>query len=258
MNEETTPWLGKLSDLRRAIQKREQAEARPRRAPSNLYPEPKIVGSTIKWKPIDRTAAMVTAPATGLNRPDVYVSKAEALSLKQPKKKKKTRKKKTMEQISIEGPEEFRPSKNNWVSTSGVRITMVNGEPMLNVDDIHTFLCAEVAKLPKEIRPNVRAAEDARKIIGELVEGIGAEMEKFRADTKRYLEDIRGSRFAVVTETAQMTNSLKEVRQFFLGGDYKEEIGRLREFVELCERLEKLKASGFLDLVADTMLRLAV
>jgi len=32
---------------------------------------------------------------------------------------------------------------------------------------------------------------------------------------------------------------------------------RLSEFVDLCERLKKLKDSGFLDTVADTMIRLA-
>jgi hypothetical protein len=91
-----------------------------------------------------------------------------------------------------------------------------------------------------------------------LLQGIGQEMEKFRSDTKHYLEDIRQTRFAVVRETAEMTGPLKEVRQFFLGGEYKEEIARLREFVDLCERLDKLKQSGFLDKVADTMLSLAV
>ena len=83
-------------------------------------------------------------------------------------------------------------------------------------------------------------------------------MEKFRVDTKRYLEDIRSTRYAMVTEAAQMIGPLKEVRQFFLGGDYKEEVARLKDFVDLCERLQKLKESGFLDSVADTMLGLAV
>ena len=41
-------------------------------------------------------------------------------------------------------------------------------------------------------------------------------------------------------------------------GDYKEEVARLKDFVDLCERLQKLKESGFLDSVADTMLGLAV
>jgi hypothetical protein len=62
---------------------------------------------------------------------------------------------------------------------------------------------------------------------------------------------------SVVSETSAMTGPLREVRQFFLGSDYDAEIKRLREFVDLCERLNKLKESGFLDSVADTMLKLA-
>lgn len=146
---------------------------------------------------------------------------------------------------------------NSFTSNAGVKIKMVNGEPMFRLEDVQAIICAEIAKLPKETRPNVQAAEDARRIIGELTDGIGADMEKFRADTKSYLEDIRRTRFAMVTEASQMIGPLKEVRQFFLGGDYKEEAARLKDFVELCERLQKLKESGFLDSVADTMLRLA-
>ena len=146
---------------------------------------------------------------------------------------------------------------SSYVATSGLTIRTVNGEQCFDRDEIAALICAEIAKLPKETRPNVKAAEDARQIIQELIQGIGGEMEKFRADNKRYLEDIRSTRFAMITETSQMTGALKEVRQFFLGGDYKEEIARLKEFVDLCERLQSLKKSGFLDNVADTMLRLA-
>jgi hypothetical protein len=50
--------------------------------------------------------------------------------------------------------------------------------------------------------------------------------------------------------------ALKEVRQFFLEESYETEIQRLHEFIDLCERLQALKESGFLDIVADTMLKL--
>lgn len=146
---------------------------------------------------------------------------------------------------------------SSYVASSGLTIRIVNGQQCVDPDEVAALICAEIAKLPKETRPNVKAAEDARQIIQELIQGIGGEMEKFRADNKRYLEDIRNTRFAMITETSQMTGALKEVRQFFLGGDYKEEIARLKEFVDLCERLQSLKRSGFLDNVADTMLRLA-
>jgi hypothetical protein len=94
--------------------------------------------------------------------------------------------------------------------------------------------------------------------VAELVQGLGGEMEKFEAQAKIHCEQIRGKRMTMVTEAAQMTNALKEIRQFFLGSDYKEEIARLSEFVDLCERLQRLKESGFMDSIADTMLTLSV
>lgn len=149
------------------------------------------------------------------------------------------------------------PANGEYVAKTGLTVRMINGEPHFRVDEIDAFLCEKISKLPAETRPNVLAAQDARKIIRELTQGIGGEMEQFNASSKRYLDDIRQTRFAVVSETADMTKGLRDVRQFFLGSDYSEQITRLREFVDLCERLHKLKQSGFLDTVADTMLRLA-
>ena len=149
------------------------------------------------------------------------------------------------------------PSGQNYVSGKGIRIHVENGTHYFNTEDIQRVLCEEIAKLPKETRPAVRAAEDAREIMTTLLKGIGEEFEKFKADAKRYLEDIRLTRFSIVQETTEITSPLKDVRKFFLGNEYKEEIERLREFVSLCERLNQLKASGFLDSVADTMLKLA-
>ena len=145
----------------------------------------------------------------------------------------------------------------NYVSKVGLPVTIINGQQMFRISDVQQLIIREIESMPKETRPTVRSAEDARKIVAELVHGLGADMEKFKHDTRMYLEDIRQTRFAVVTETSQMTGQLKEVRQFFIGQDYKEQVTRLREFVELCERLQKLKECGFLDAVADTMLRLA-
>lgn len=145
----------------------------------------------------------------------------------------------------------------SYVSKEGVKVVMINGVPHFSVEEIQQKIITECEKMAAETRPIVRSAQDARRIVDELVRGLGGDMERFEVLSKQYLEGIRQTRFAVVTETSQMTGPLKEVRQFFLGSDYHEQIARLREFVELCERLQKLKESGFLDSVADTMLRLA-
>lgn len=67
----------------------------------------------------------------------------------------------------------------------------------------------------------------------------------------------RSSRMSLVTEIATSLKSLRDLRQFFLGPDHEQEQKRLAEFVEVCERLKALKDSGFLDTVADTMIRLS-
>ena len=146
----------------------------------------------------------------------------------------------------------------SYVSTAGIRVETRNGESYLNLEDLESAIIAECGRMAAETRPIVKAAQDARKIVDELVRGMGGDCEQFQERIKIYLQDIRHSRMAIVTETSQMTAPLREVRQFFLGADYKEEVARLKEFVDLCERLQKLKESGFLDNVADTMLRLAV
>ena len=58
------------------------------------------------------------------------------------------------------------------------------------------------------------------------------------------------------TEVAATMNDLEEIRKFTSDPDFCEQKKRLREFVDLCERLEKLKETGFLDAVTDTILKL--
>ena len=71
------------------------------------------------------------------------------------------------------------------------------------------------------------------------------------------IQKLRSHRMTVVSECASMSNALEDVRRFFLGPNYEHEQKVLAEFVDLCERLKALKDSGFLDSVADMMIRLA-
>lgn len=80
---------------------------------------------------------------------------------------------------------------------------------------------------------------------------------KSKEAKKEIIENFRGMRMTATTEVAAMLKPLEDLRKFFLGAEHDREIARLREFVDLCERLEKLKKSGFLDTVADTMLKLS-
>jgi len=133
-----------------------------------------------------------------------------------------------------------------------------NPEDYVDYDYICTRIIDTINKQPQQLTALARAAIDARAVLDENMDQLGGQMEKFTARVKVALEDLRQSRFAFVTETAAMLNPLKEVRQFLLGNDYEREINRLKDFVDLCERLQVLKKNGTLDALADTIIKLAV
>ena len=133
-----------------------------------------------------------------------------------------------------------------------------NPEAFLNVNEIAVRVIDEINKQPQKLTELARAAVDARNVLRENLRELGGGLEDFNAKVKVSLDDVRQSRFAFVTEISQMINPLKELRQFLLDKQYETEITRLREFVDLCERLHRLKNDGTLDAIADTMIRLAV
>jgi hypothetical protein len=76
--------------------------------------------------------------------------------------------------------------------------------------------------------------------------------------SKNILPEMRQWRMSMDTEMATTLKKFAEVRQFFLSETHDTEVAKLKEFVGLCERLKALKEEGFLDKVADTILRLEV
>ena len=190
----------------------------------------KVVSGDILWRPIDRQAAMLLAKSPWWAQPievKTFNNPKNAPALvrgregnKRPrspaaKHKKKKQMNDTLSMDTVMQQQANFGNHPSYTANSGLKVTMVNGEPMIRREDLHAVLCNEIANLPKEVRPNVKAAEDARRIIGELCEGIGGEMEKFKADTKRYLEDIRTTRFAMITEASQFPSALSRLRGVF-------------------------------------------
>lgn len=87
------------------------------------------------------------------------------------------------------------------------------------------------------------------KFLQELVEWNDA--------SDKYLKELREFRMAAITEIHNTKNELADIRRFFLADNHHEEIRRLREFVDLCERLSKLKKDGTLDVLAETIIKLS-
>lgn len=98
----------------------------------------------------------------------------------------------------------------------------------------------------------------ARKTLQTAIEGIGTAMHQFRPMSDEYVKDIRQCTSAAVFEVRNLIRACEDIRKFFISEQHTEEIKRLSEFVALCERLQALKTSGFLDSVVDTILKLEV
>lgn len=132
-----------------------------------------------------------------------------------------------------------------------------NKEAVLNSDIAKTFI-ARTEKSLSQTEDLLNRAIDARNAMDEMCDRWKSSWVEFQDTSDQRLRDLRMTRMAIDSEIRQMMAGFREVRQFFLDKDYQEERVRLREFVELCERLKALKESGFLDTVSDTMLHLSI
>ena len=99
---------------------------------------------------------------------------------------------------------------------------------------------------------------DTREQLQTTLNDITVMCDRIQDMMKDQIEEIRGTRFTLVTETAQMMESLREVRKFFLDSQHQEEIQKLRAFVALCQDLRVFASDGSLDTIIDSMLKLAV
>lgn len=130
-------------------------------------------------------------------------------------------------------------------------------------DDEITIPLAQ--KTPKLAEGALEKVLTLKERMEEAMNALDAACNRFRVDTLEWVKEglpkilveVRQIRAAFSVEFSQLVKQLEELRKFFIGPIYDEELKRLKDFVETCERLKVLKDSGFLDSVADTMLRLA-
>jgi hypothetical protein len=218
------------------------AKVVPAKEAIHIYqPRPKetVVNSElIKWKPIDIVAARV-------------VSKAPWYCLP-PEQKEKTMSK---------GLQAERPGSPGRLKT----VTRMNDngvrETLISASSVDAAVAAEaIHDAPRDVdaaEELVERAKEATDTLRILTTNLGPGWDEFEDVMKKGIAHARQTRIGMEIETRQLMASLREVRQFFLDEQHDKEIRRLREFVDLCHQLKELKDSGFLDSVADTILRLS-
>lgn len=102
----------------------------------------------------------------------------------------------------------------------------------------------------------VARVTDAKKALELSAMTYRAEWIAWKKEADGMLAEQRMWRMAIDSEWNRAMTSFADLRKFFLSVDHQGEVQRLLQFVELCERLKKLKDCGFLDQVADTILKL--
>lgn len=233
--------LRREEDLQFEMEQSTRREARSARQDAQV-----VNGAHQDWQPIDRQAAMMLAKAPYLSQPPPPLLSPNT-------------KRKPMKPLDI--------NKHPGLLERAVG----NEEAMKNAKgvDKDTIPCVDINKLAEAVVDHIRATlpsnetelavavRDARKVLDDNIQNVNLVMQEYDRVMAEALTTVRTKRMATVAEAAATVTALKEVRSFFLGKDYKEEIGRLNEFIDVCERLKKLKDSGFLDTVADTMIRLS-
>ena len=200
----------------------------------------KVEAGGIRYEPIDRVAARVIAPAPWHCKP-VNVPPSQ--------------------KQEIQEMTDTNTNMDALMAKYAKKITTVlrtNMEGLISVDSLDEMLIEAVEEaLPAELKEMTEGAINARRMIRACTEDLGQDLGDLYRATTDARERLRNDRMTLVRECGTISNALRDVRQFFLGPDHKREVARLEEFVSLCERLNALKESGFLDSVADTMLRLS-
>ena len=209
-----------------------------------------MVNSDVKWKPINKTAALVVSRAPEWARPPVpepVFVEAKQISQVQPSQTHKPKKRKEHRTMNV------KTTKNPMLD--GKYEEMPDGE-------YHMELTRGAGKYGQK---SVEAAEDLverAKAATAAMEYIANHFHESWKESRELLvtsiNELRGKRFAVETEVKQMLGAFADIRKFFLDDCHEAEVRRLAEFVGLCERLKALKESGFIDRVADTMLTLSI
>jgi len=232
-----------MNQLHAAL-KKWQREVQPNQEPTPPVKERKqfkpskpqkeiVAGGDILWKPINREAAKLLSKSPWWAQPTTEPKYMKTVP----------------DQFKTEA---FKPG----VSPEAVRIDTEKSNDQFNAE-ILSATNRQTVKTIEKTNELIDRSRDARAAMEDLCTSFKAEWLEFQKTADDRLKEIRMLRMSLETETRQLMASFREVRQFFLDKDHASETARLKEFVEVCERLQALKSSGFLDSVAETMLNLA-
>jgi hypothetical protein len=193
-----------------------------------------VNSQVIQWKPCDRVASRVVAKARWYEKPP----QPEPEFMKPNEKFAELPRLKTKRILNENGVSE------EFVEKEGVAVMTV-------ADTEHDVRHA--LKVKQELLDKAKELDEVIKHLGDCRGDLEDDLKFFKA----VLEDFRQLRMALASECKLILADMRDTRKFFLEDDYKIEIARMGEFLDVSERLQSLMTSGFLDLLVPFMLNLS-
>lgn len=207
-----------------------------------------VVGGDVIRKPIDRTAALVVSQAPWWAKPPDTPAPPIPKALIPQTVKHTIKRKKDMSNPTKVVTHPAQPA-------AGQQYEKKDND-VFNVE-IATEAIKRTADSLTGIRKLVDEAMDARAALDILCDYWKKEWMDFMEQSDQRLRELRMARMAFEVETKVLMASLKDIRQFFLDKNYEDEMKRMKDFVAVCYQMQELKKSGFVDTIADTLIKLS-
>lgn len=214
-------------------------------------PERVVVSGRTRWEPVDRQAAMLLAKSPDIckwhgtpkhERKNAMTNSERAVSIGATKKLDDPTHKTTYAKIACE------------VFDHGATHELVNKNTV--AETTAAALIAEAETKLEKLQKLRDEANEAVQLLFESTSGMGAVVQKFSDDSKQWVQDIRQTRFFICGELQQTKRDAEDLRRFFGSSEHDKQLEKMKEFVDVCEKLKQLKDSGFLDSVVETMIKL--
>lgn len=119
-----------------------------------------------------------------------------------------------------------------------------------------------VAKIMNDTQAMIKESADecreAKVVLEDLANDIRALNDVVGPTLADHIKAIRSARMTAIAEIQQTLIAMKEIRKFFLDGDYQFEMDRLKKFVEICRAIKALKEDGTLDAICNSAVAMAL
>lgn len=126
----------------------------------------------------------------------------------------------------------------------------------LNLLKDEIIVGAVMEKVDLELRRINEEVENSKKILEKMTNDVRKASSLLQPELIKIIQRIRESRMTINLEMSKSLTIMRDVRKFFLENDHKREINRLKEFIELSEKLKALIDDGTVDAITDIILKL--